>query len=279
MDELVTDSRGSQGLIINKNENNKTYTKIVKSYLYKYVIKYINGLSDVLDIPIIKYDFIRKDGINYIKSESYDKEIDYDEIIIEPFYYSDIYDGIYMMKEFLSNYENGSRTYQEYLKQIVLALLINDADRTIANTKFYKKGNDILLAPYLDIHLAMNLDSDLPVFMDEYYFTKQEFDSEEIEQHMSYEKFMSYFEHDFNSSYGYLYNQCVFGEHSIQDIWKILYEEITDKLIFEKINKLEIDDVLGEKINDNAYRIISEQFNISKKILNETLMINKRTIK
>ena len=135
------------------------------------------------------------------------------------------------------------------------------------------------MAPYLDIHLAMNLDSDLPVFMDEYYFTKQEFDSEEIEQHMSYEKFMSYFEYDFNSSYGYLYNQCVFGEHSIQDIWKILYEEITDKLIFEKINKLEIDDVLGEKINDNAYRIISEQFNISKKILNETLMINKRTIK
>lgn len=75
---------------------------------------------------------------------------------------------------------------------------------------------------------------------------------------------MSCFEHDFNNSYRYLYSQCIFGEHSIQDIWKILYEEITDKLIFEKINELEIDDILDEKINDNAYRIISEQFDILK---------------
>ena len=53
----------------------------------------------------------------------------------------------------------------------------------------------------------------------------------------------------------------------------------TDKLIFEKINELEIDDILDEKINDNAYRIISEQFNISKKFLNESLIINERTMK
>ena len=277
MKNIKEDSQGSIGLTIDNTHNDyKTYTKQVSSYLYKYVIDYINGLSNILNIPIMKYDFFRENYKNYIKTVSYDTKIDYDEIIIEPLYYDDIIDGIYMLKEYLLKYENGYDTYQSFLKQIVLALLINDSDRTIDNTKFYRKNNNIYIAPYFDIHMAMNLDADYPVLIDDYYLSKKEFDEENKEEPLRYEDAILYFDKNYNEYYNFIFNQYILGDHSNNEVWKILFEEIEDKKLFDKIEKLEFNDVIEvSKINKNAYKIIYEQFNIAKDIFNQSIH-NKR---
>lgn len=275
MTDIKIDSHGSKGLKIETQDNNsKTYIKQVGTYLYKYAIDYINSLGKMLDIPVMNYDFFRINSKNYIKSESFDSKIDYDEIIIEPIYYDNIYDGIYMLKKYLSNYENGYDTYQIYLKQIVLALLINDSDRTIENIKFYRKNNRIYIAPYFDIHMSMNLDCDYEVFMDEYFFNKQEYE-ECNGSNLSFEEFNSWFEHDFNKCYEFIFAQNTFGSHSIQDIWKVLIEEIDDKELFEKLKNMRLEDILIKEINENAYKIISEQFRISKDLFLDSIQKKK----
>ena len=273
------DCRGSMGLKIQKQENKKIYRKSVNTYLYKYLLDYLYGLSERLKIPVIEYKFIDEGDKYYIESECYDDSIDFDEILLEPFYYSDIIDGIFMMKEYTSKYDNGPEVYNQYLKQIILSLLINDADRTIDNTKIYRKNNNLILAPYLDIHMVMNAYGDDSIFIDDFYFTKEKY--EEVNKEMQsddkldYDTCMNAFYDEYRNCFDSAFNQFVFGDHRIEEVWQTLYNEINDKQIFSDISNLSLDDVIDQtKIQKNAYLMIATQFEISKEAVNQLLENN-----
>lgn len=264
--ETKVDCSGSRDLSIVKSDEKKLYIKKVK-YIYKYLIKYLNSISNVLDIPVIKYDFIEENNNYYIVSKCFDELVDFDKILLSPFYYNNTIDGIYMMKEYTLKFNNGCKIYNEYLKQLILSVLINDADRTIDNIKLYVKGNNLILAPYMDIHLMMNADNDLTVFYDEYYLEddKAEEFIEESEIYTNLIELKKNFYDEYKFSYYFAFNQFVFGDCLIDEFLDILYQELEDKTIFDKIINLNLEQLLDKSnVQENAYMMIETQFNIAK---------------
>lgn len=273
------DCLGSKGLNIQIQNNKKIYRKRASTYLYKYLIDYLKKLSAYLEIPVIDYKFVDEDTEYYIESECYDDKIDFDEILLTPIQYSDIVEGIYMLKEYFFKYDNGREIYNDFIKQILLALLINDADRTMDNMKIYRKNNKLILSPYLDIHMMMNADGVEPVFIDDFYFTEEKY--EKVKKQYSSEDYLPYvcwmrdFQIEFKNWYSRAFIQAMIGEHKVDEVWQIIYEEIEDKEIFYKILNLELDELIDKNnFQENAYLMISTQFEISKQAV-KSLLKNK----
>ncbi len=192
------------------------------------------------------------------------------------------------MKEFCANYKNGREVYDEYLKQILLSFFISDVDRNHENVKLYRKGDYLKLVPYFDLDFIFSIDdwsiaASQLIQNYQYYLPPEEMqewcdeynsDPMNIEDETSLytiDRLNSEFNELFDKGFDSLYGEQIFTNDDNfhwEDLFTIIYNEISDKSIFDKIHKLDYEEL--EKKYDldmtrNARIMISNLFYVRKK--------------
>ena len=276
------------------------YQKNMLYRFYQYPLQYAKALSKELDVPMIDYKYIEEDGKPYYLSEDYDKTIPDYKYIKNPFklvypelaadYIKfinnfDIDDIINCMKKLCSNFENGREVYDEYLKQTLFSFFIADPDRNHENVRLYKKGNKLKISPYFDIDYIFSINEWSSAIQliesDLHYLSPEEMqkwcdefnnDPDNIKEGSVYtiERINNEFDEVFNRCYDDIYTENIYSnkEHfHWDDLFQIIYNEISDKSIFDKIHNLkyeELEQKYDLEMPRNARILISNLFEVKK---------------
>lgn len=262
------DCHGSSGLSIYYDNENKYYKKRIKNYIKKFMIEFAESLSKELNIPMIQYKFIEEDDEYYLVSTSYDDNFKNYQVIINPFECEGIIDFLIKMKIFCSKFENGDKTYQIFLRQILFSILMCDPDRTVDNMKLYMKDKKLEIAPYMDIDMIFDTQFDDPLFMDTYYKFPEDMKLEIEELNELSDGSYSYSIESINEEFKKEYEEkkesiCSYDEEEVFEILDYIYNQIADKKIFNEIINLnyeQIEEKYNLNIPINARIIIKKMF-------------------